>query len=133
MPGTVDYYDIDRDLSSEERMTRDTVRNFVTNEFLPVIREHFRAGTFPLDCIPKLGQMGLLGSNLSGFGLPGINNVAYGLAMQELERGDSSLRSFASVQGTLVMYAILTFGSQAQKARRLALVGAGQAVDCVAV
>ena len=111
-------------------MTRDTVRKFVTNEFLPVIREHFRAGTFPLECIPKLGELGLLGANLSGFGLPGINNVAYGLVMQELERGDSSLRSFASVQGTLVMYAILTFGSQAQKERWLPLLGAGKAVGC---
>src|SRR5437588_4813174 len=127
MPGTIDYYDLDRDLSSEERMTRDTVRNFVTNEFLPVIREHFRAGTFPLECVAKLGQMGLLGSNLSGFALPGTNNVAYGLAMQELERGDSSLRSFASVQGSLVMYPILTFGTQAQKEKWLPLLGSGKA------
>ena len=83
---TLDYYDIERDLSSEERMTRDTVRKFVANEFLPVVREHFRAGTFPLDFIPKLGELGLLGANLSGFGLPGINNVAYGLVTQELDR-----------------------------------------------
>ncbi len=129
MAGT-DYYDIERELNSEERMTRDTVRAFVTNEFFPVIREHFRAGTFPMECIPKLGQMGLLGANLSGFGLPGINNVAYGLAMQELERGDSSLRSFASVQGSLVMYPILTFGSQAQKEKWLPLLGSGKAVGC---
>jgi glutaryl-CoA dehydrogenase len=126
----IDYYDVDRELSSEERMTRDTVRNFVTNEFLPVIREHYRAGTFPLACIPKLGQMGLLGSNLSGFGLPGINSVAYGLVMQELERGDSALRSFASVQGSLVMYAILTFGTEAQKEKWLPLLGQGKAVGC---
>src|SRR5436305_8499742 len=127
---SVDYYDVDRELSSEERMTRDTVRNFVANEFLPLVREHYRAGTFPLACIPKLGQMGLLGSNLSGFGLPGINSVAYGLVMQELERGDSALRSFASVQGSLVMYAILTFGSQAQKEKWLPLLGQGKAVGC---
>src|SRR5438552_2162945 len=126
----VDYYDVDRGLSSEEGMTRDTVRNFVANEFLPLIREHYRAGTFPLECIPKLGQMGLLGANLSGFGLPGINNVAYGLAMQELERGDSALRSFASVQGSLVMGPIWTFGSQAQKERWLPLLGSGKAVGC---
>src|SRR5215471_739367 len=125
-----DYYDIERELSSEERLIRDTVRKFVTNEFQPVIREHFRAGTFPVEFIPKLGEMGLLGANLSGYGLPGINNVAYGLVMQELERGDSGLRSFASVQGSLVMYAILTFGSEAQKERWLPLLGAGKAVGC---
>lgn len=127
---TTDYYDIERELSSEERLIRDTVRKFVANEFQPVVREHFRAGTFPVEFIPKLGEMGLLGANLSGYGLPGINNVAYGLVMQELERGDSGLRSFASVQGSLVMYAILTFGSEAQKERWLPLLGAGKAVGC---
>jgi len=125
-----DYYDLERDLSSEERLTRDTVRKFVQNEFLPVIREHFRAGTFPAALIPKLGELGLLGANLSGFGLPGINNVAYGLVMQELDRGDSGLRSFASVQGALVMYPILTFGSDAQKQRWLPPLAAGSAVGC---
>ena len=130
MPSTADYYDVDRDLSSEERMTRDTVRKFVANEFLPLVRDHFRAGTFPLACIPKLGEMGLLGANLSGLGLPGISNVAYGLVMQELERGDSGLRSFASVQGSLVMYAILTYGTEAQKERWLPLLAAGKAVGC---
>jgi glutaryl-CoA dehydrogenase len=127
---TIDYYDIERDLTSEERMTRDTVRKFVTNEFLPVIREHFRAGTFPVAFIPKLGELGLLGANLSGFGLPAISNVAYGLVMQELDRGDSGLRSFASVQGALVMYPILTFGTEAQKKKWLAPLAAGKAVGC---
>ncbi len=129
----VDYYDVESDLSSEERMTRDTVRKFVANEFLPGIREHFRMGTFPVACIPRLGELGLLGSNLSGPGLPGINNVAYGLVMQELERGDSGLRSFASVQGSLVMYAILTFGSEAQKQKWLPRLCAGTAVGCFAL
>jgi len=129
----VDYYDVESDLSSEERMTRDTVRKFVANEFLPVVGEHFRTGTFPVSCIPRLGELGLLGSNLSGPGLPGINNVAYGLVMQELERGDSGLRSFASVQGSLVMYAILTFGSEAQKQKWLPLLCAGTAVGCFAL
>ena len=114
-------------------MTRDTVRKFVTNEFLPIIREHFRAGTFPAACIPRLGELGLLGANLSGPGLPGINNVAYGLVMQELERGDSGLRSFASVQGSLVMYAILTFGTEAQKKKWLPLLCSGTAVGCFAL
>src|SRR5437879_5953404 len=127
---TSDYYDIQCELNSEERLIRDTVRKFFTNEFQPLIREHFRAGTFPVECIPKLGEMGLLGANLSGYGLPGINNVAYGLVMQELERGDSGLRSFASVQGSLVMYAILTFGTEAQKERWLPLLAAGKAVGC---
>src|ERR1039458_348594 len=125
-----DYYDLERDLSSAERQTRDTVRKFVENEFLPVIREHFRAGTFPVALIPKLGELGLLGANLSGFGLPGINNVAYGLAMQELDRGDSALRSFASVQGALVMFPIVTFGNDAQKQRWLPPLAAGSAVGC---
>ena len=125
-----DYYDLERDWSSEERLTRDTVRRFVEHEFLPVIREHFRAGTFPVSLIPKLGEMGLLGANLSGFGLPGISNVAYGLVMQELDRGDSGLRSFASVQGALVMFPILTFGSDAQKQRWLPPLAAGRAVGC---
>jgi glutaryl-CoA dehydrogenase len=125
-----DYYDLERDWSSEERLTRDTVRRFVQNEFLPVIREHFRAGTFPVALIPKLGELGLLGANLSGFGLPGISNVAYGLVMQELDRGDSGLRSFVSVQGALVMFPILTFGSDAQRQRWLPLLAAGRAVGC---
>jgi glutaryl-CoA dehydrogenase len=97
---------------------------------LPIIREHFRAGTFPVALIPKLGELGLLGANLSGFGLPGISNVAYGLVMQELDRGDSGLRSLASVQGALVMYPILTFGSDAQKQRWLPPLAAGSAVGC---
>ena len=126
----IDYYDVERDLSSEERMMRDTVRRFVTNEFLPVVREHFRAGTFPVVCIPQLGKLGLLGANLSGFGLPGINNVAYGLVMQELERGDSGLRSFVSVQSALVMFPIFTFGSEQQKQKWLPLLGAGKAIGC---
>ena len=126
----IDYYEVERDLSSEERMMRDTVRRFVTNEFLPVVREHFRAGTFPVACIPQLGALGLLGANLTGFGLPGINNVAYGLVMQELERGDSGLRSFVSVQSALVMFPIFTFGSEAQKQKWLPRLGAGQAVGC---
>jgi glutaryl-CoA dehydrogenase len=126
----IDYYDIERELTSEERMVRDTVRKFVANEFLPVIQQHFRAGTFPMACIPKLGELGLLGANLSGFGLPGINNVAYGLVMQELDRGDSGLRSFASVQGALVMQPILTFGTEAQKQKWLPLLAAGRAVGC---
>lgn len=126
----IDYYDIESELSPEARMTRDTVRAFVEREFLPIVRDHYRAGTFPVHLIPKLGEMGLLGSNLSGYGLPGIDNVSYGLVMQELERGDSGLRSLSSVQGALVMYPIFTFGSDDQKARWLPLLGSGKAVGC---
>ncbi|UCD48049.1 MAG: acyl-CoA dehydrogenase family protein [Deltaproteobacteria bacterium] len=126
----LDYYGIEGDLKSEARMIRDTVRQFVDREFLPVVRDHYRAGTFPLAIVPKLGEMGLLGSTLSGYGLPGIDNISYGLVMQELERGDSGLRSMASVQGALVMYPIFTFGSPEQKERWLPLLGAGKAIGC---
>jgi glutaryl-CoA dehydrogenase len=126
----VDFYDVESDLAGEERMARDTVRRFVDREFLPLVREHYRAGTFPLELVPKMGELGLFGANLSGHGLPGVGNVAYGLIMQELERGDSGLRSFASVQGALVMYPILTFGSEAQKRRWLPALAAGEAIGC---
>ncbi len=126
----IDYYDVESDLSQEARMIRDAVRGFVEKEFLPIVRDHYRAGGFPKHLIPMLGEMGLLGSSLKGYGLPGIDNVSYGLVMQELERGDSGLRSFASVQGALVMYPIHTFGSEAQKERWLPALGAGKAVGC---
>ncbi|MGE5246703.1 MAG: acyl-CoA dehydrogenase family protein [Verrucomicrobiota bacterium] len=126
----IDYYDVESDLSQEARMIRDAVRGFVEKEFLPIVRDHYRAGGFPKHLIPMLGEMGLLGSSLKGYGLPGIDSVSYGLVMQELERGDSGLRSFASVQGALVMYPIHTFGSEAQKERWLPALGAGKAVGC---
>jgi len=126
----IDYYGIEGDLSGESRMIRDAVRKFVDREFLPIVRDHYRAGTFPLHLIPKLGEMGLLGGNLKGFGLPGIDNVSYGLVMQELERGDSGLRSLASVQGALVMYPIHTFGTEEQKERWLPRLGTGKAIGC---
>src|SRR5206468_8489596 len=100
----VDYYAIEDLLSEEERMVRDAVRDWVETEFLPVVTEHHRAGTFPLELIPKLGELGVFGATLKGYGCAGLNHVAYGLIMQELERGDSGLRSAASVQSGLVMY-----------------------------
>lgn len=127
---SIDYYDIESELSAEARLVRDTARAFVEREFLPSIREHYRAGTFPLDLVPRMGALGMFGANLSGYGLPAIDNIAYGLLMQELERGDSGLRSFASVQGALVMYPILTFGSEAQKERWLPLLASGRAIGC---
>jgi len=112
----VDFLRIDELLSDEERLARDTVRAWVTKEFLPVIQEHVRQdGSFPMELVPQIAELGLFGANLEGYGCAGMNNVAYGLVMQELERGDSGLRSFASVQGSLVMYPIYTYGSDAQK------------------
>jgi glutaryl-CoA dehydrogenase len=126
----VDYYDIESELSQEARLVRDTARAFVEREFLPQVRQHYRAGTFPVELAGPMGKLGMFGANLTGFGLPGIDNVSYGLLMQELERGDSGLRSFVSVQGALVMYPILTFGSEAQKKRWLPLLASGKAIGC---
>ena len=126
----LDYADIESLFSDEEKMIRDTVRAFVTDEVLPVIEHHFRDGTFPNHLIPAFGTMGLLGSNLHGYGCAGLGSVAYGLIMQELERGDSGLRSFVSVQGGLVMYPIHEFGSEAQKERWLPALAKGEAIGC---
>jgi glutaryl-CoA dehydrogenase len=126
----LDFLAIDSLLSEEERLVRDTVRTFVSEQVLPIIERHFRAGTFPSDLIPVMARMGLLGSNLEGYGCAGLNNVAYGLIMQELERGDSGLRSFVSVQGALCMYPLLTFGSEGQKERWLPAMARGEAIGC---
>jgi glutaryl-CoA dehydrogenase len=126
----LDYYDIESELSPEARLVRDTTRAFVERNFLPYVREHYRAGTFPVELAAEMGRLGVFGANLSGYGLPGIDNISYGLLMQELERGDSGLRSFVSVQGALVMYPILTFGSEAQKERWLPLLASGRAIGC---
>lgn len=126
----VDYYEIEGLLSEEERMVRDVARAFADEQILPIITPHFREGTFPAELVRKLGGLGFLGANLQGYGCAGIGNVAYGLIMQELERGDSGVRSFASVQGSLVMYPIHAFGSEAQKARWIPRLAAGEAVGC---
>ena len=127
----VDFLRIDDLLSDEEKLARDTVREFVSKEFLPRIQEHVRQdGSFPLELVPALAELGLFGANLSGYGCAGMNNVAYGLVMQELERGDSGLRSFASVQGSLVMYPIHAYGSDAQKERWLPALQSGRAIGC---
>ena len=125
----VDFMRLDELLSDEERLARDTVREFVSNEFLPKIQQHIRQdGSFPMELLPQLAELGLFGANLQGYGCAGMNNVAYGLVMQELERGDSGLRSFASVQGGLAMYAIYAHGSDAQKDRWLPELAAGRAI-----
>jgi glutaryl-CoA dehydrogenase len=126
----VDYYAIDELLSDDERLVRDSFRRFVDEEVLPGIARHFRAGTFPRELPQKLGALGALGASLTGYGCAGLGPVAYGLIMQELERGDSGVRSFASVQGSLVMYPIHTFGSEAQKERWLPAMARGEAVGC---
>jgi glutaryl-CoA dehydrogenase len=126
----VDYYGIDSLLSEEERMVRDAIRDWVEAEFLPIVTEHHRAGTFPVHVMPKLGELGVFGATLKGYGCAGLNNVAYGLIMQELERGDSGLRSAASVQSALVMHPIHAFGSEAQKERWLPALAHGERVGC---
>jgi glutaryl-CoA dehydrogenase len=128
---SVDFLHLDDLLSDEERLARDTVREFVSAEFLPRIQEHIRQdGSFPMELVPKLGELGLFGANLHGYGCAGMNNVAYGLVMQELERGDSGLRSFASVQGGLVMYPIHAYGSDAQKDEWLPRLATGEKIGC---
>jgi glutaryl-CoA dehydrogenase len=126
----LDFYNIDELLTEEERAIRDTVRAWVDDRVLPIIEQHARAGTFPTHLPREMGEMGFLGANLSGYGCPGLSNVAYGLICQELERGDSGIRSFASVQGSLVMYPIHAFGTEAQKERWLPRLASGEAIGC---
>ena len=117
-PG-VDFLDIDSLLNDDERLVRQTAREFVDREVLPIIEKHNREATFPLHLLPKLAELGFFGANLTGYGCAGMSNVAYGQVMQELERGDSGLRSFVSVQSALVMYPIYAFGSAEQKEKWL--------------
>jgi glutaryl-CoA dehydrogenase len=126
----IDLYGFDSDLSEEERMIRETVRSFVSERVIPILPKHNRAGTFPTELVAPMAEMGLLGAGLQGYGCAGLNNVAYGLIMQELERGDSGVRSFASVQGGLVMYPIHAFGSEEQKNRWLPPMARGEAIGC---
>jgi glutaryl-CoA dehydrogenase len=127
----VDYMDLDSELSSEERMTRDTVRRFVDEQVLPIIEEAYLEDRFPTEIVPGLAELGVLGANLpEEYGCAGMNNVAYGLIMQELERGDSGVRSFVSVQGALVMYPIFAFGSEEQKRRWLPAMAKAEAIGC---
>ncbi len=127
----VDFYDADGLLTEEERAVRDTVRAWVDDNVIPVIGEHYVAGKFPTHLVPQMAELGLFGANLpEEFGCAGLNNVAYGLIMQELERGDSGVRSFASVQGALVMYPIYEFGSDEQKRRWLPELASGRRIGC---
>src|SRR5436853_6456477 len=127
----VDFYNIDGLLREEERAIRDTVRAWVDDNLMPVINEAYIAGRFPKQLIPGMAELGLFGANLpEEYGCAGLNNVAYGLIMQELERGDSGVRSFASVQGALVMYPIYTFGSEDQKKQWLPPMASGKVIGC---
>jgi len=127
----VDFYRIDDLLSEEETLVRDTVRRFVDDKVLPIIEQHFEDATFPSDLIPQMASLGLFGANLpEEYGCANMNNVSYGLVMQELERGDSGLRSFVSVQGALVMYPILEFGSEEQRRYWLPLLAKGTKIGC---
>ncbi|TYT61668.1 acyl-CoA dehydrogenase family protein [Natrialba swarupiae] len=126
----LDYVDLEADLGPEERLIRDTTREFVDERIRPEIAAHYEAGTFPTELIPEMGEMGFYAPNLEGYGLPNVSETAYGVLMQELEACDSGLRSMASVQGALVMYPIHAFGSEAQKERWLPALGDGDAVGC---
>jgi glutaryl-CoA dehydrogenase len=126
----VDYLLIDSLFNEQELLVRQTARQFVDEGVMPVIRDCFRDARFPSDLIPELGRLGFLGANLEGYGCAGMSNVEYGLIMQELERGDSGLRSFVSVQGALVMYPILQFGSDEQKQGWLPKLQSGEATGC---
>jgi glutaryl-CoA dehydrogenase len=126
----VDFYRLDDTLSDEERGVRDVVRRFVDERFLPVVRAHFRDGTFPLELVPELGALGLLGASVKGPGCAGLSPTVYGLICRELERGDSGLRSFASVQGSLVMWPIAAYGSDEQRQRWLPDLAAGRRIGC---
>ena len=126
-----DYFNIESLLSEEEKLVRDSVREFVADKFLPVIEKHYEAGTFPRDIIPQLAELGVFGMTFpEKYGCANMNNVAYGLVMQELERGDSGLRSFASVQSALVMYPIFAFGSEEQKDFWLPKLAAAEKIGC---
>ncbi len=126
----VDFIDFDSQLNDEEKLARQTARQFVESEVVPIIEKHSREGTFPRHLVPQLGELGFFGASLHGYGCAGMSNVAYGLVTQELERGDSGLRSFVSVQSALVMYPIYAYGSDAQKEKWLPQLQQGTAIGC---
>ncbi len=127
----VDFYDIGSLLNEEERAVRDTVRRWVDDAVMPIIGDHYIEGKFPLELVPQMAELGMYGANLPAkYGCAELTNVAYGLIMQELERGDSGVRSFASVQGALVMYPIHEFGSEEQKTEWLPKMASGEVIGC---
>jgi glutaryl-CoA dehydrogenase len=126
----VDFIGFDALLNDDERMARDMARQFIEDNLIPIIEECNRAGRFPRELVPQMGKLGFFGANLHGYDCAGLSNVAYGLVMQEFERGDSGLRSFVSVQSALVMYPIYTFGSEEQKNYWLPLLASGEKLGC---
>jgi len=128
-PG-VDFLDFDSLLSDDEKLARQTARQFVDDEILPIIEQCNREGKFPMQLVPQMAELGFFGANLNGYGCAGMSNVEYGLVMQEIERGDSAIRSFVSVQSALVMYPIYTFGSDPQKEKWLPRMQEGKAIGC---
>jgi len=125
-----DFYNLDDLLTEEQKLIRDTVREFVDDQVIPCIEDCFMTDRFPLQIIPTLGELGLLGANLNGYDCAGLDNISYGLIMQELERGDSGVRSFVSVQGGLVMYPIHRYGSDEQKDKFLPQLASGKMIGC---
>src|ERR1700689_2788556 len=128
-PG-VDFVDFDSLLSDEEKLARQTARQFVDDAIMPIIEQYNREGKFPVHLVPQMADLGLFGASLKGYGCAGMSNVEYGLVTQELERGDSGLRSFVSVQSALVMYPIYTFGSDEQKNTWLPVLAKGEKLGC---
>src|SRR5258708_18883337 len=128
--GGVDFIDFDSQLDDEEKLVRQAAAQCVEKEVIPIIERHSREATFPKHLIPQFGELGFFGANLHGYGCAGMSNVAYGLMTQELERGDSGLRSFVSVQGALVMYPIYYYGSDAPQHKWLPLLQQGKAIGC---
>src|ERR1700720_1125342 len=126
----VDFIEFDGLLSDDERLVRDTARKFIEDNLIPIIEECNRAGRFPRELVKPMADLGFFGASLKGYGCAGMSNVEYGLVTQELERGDSGLRSFVSVQSALVMYPIHAFGSEAQKDKWLPLLQQGKAIGC---
>jgi glutaryl-CoA dehydrogenase len=126
----LDLYDVAGSLTDEERMVRDATARLVDEKVLPVIQKHFEEHTFPRDLVPEIASLGLLGSSITGYGCAGMNSVSYGLICQELERGDSGIRSFVSVQSSLVMYPIHAYGSEAQREKYLPRMATGELIGC---
>src|SRR5688572_1098914 len=125
-----DLYRIDDLLQPEERAARDAVAQFVDREYIPIVGKHFEHGTFPMELVPRIAELGIFGANLKGYGCAGLSNMMYGLILQELERGDSGLRSFASVQSSLCMWPIHAYGNEEQKERFLPGMAKGKIIGC---
>ncbi len=130
MSEPVDFYRIDDLLTEEERLVRSSVSRFVDDRFLPIVADHYERASFPMEIVPELARLGVFGMHLQGYGAAGLSNVMYGLACQELERGDSGLRSFVSVQGSLCMFPIHRYGSEEQKQRWLPFMARGEVIGC---